>query len=206
MISDEKQKHPTYIFVTSNGREVFINTFEFDIGSMQYFLRQGKCQLPSTGLLREYNCALIFNDTLYAGTKGGEICIFNIFSRIYKGCVPVSAHGIWSLLMVEDCLYVGGGDGKVKKITTAEGGWSVLSEVQLDGKIMALSPAIDNKEILCGTSNGTLFRLLTADLSYMVHSESHIAAITDLAFGFGVNEKFATIDQAVYYIYIYIYI
>jgi hypothetical protein len=49
IFSSGSEKHPSYIFITSNGKDVFISTFEFEIASMQYFVKQGKCQLPSTG-------------------------------------------------------------------------------------------------------------------------------------------------------------
>ena len=36
-------KHPAYVMVTGNQTNVNINTLEFDIASMQYYLKQGSC-------------------------------------------------------------------------------------------------------------------------------------------------------------------
>jgi WD40 repeat protein len=36
-------KHPTYTLVTANQTNVFVNTLDFQIGSMQYILKQEAC-------------------------------------------------------------------------------------------------------------------------------------------------------------------
>ena len=71
-------KHPTYTLVTGNAQQVTVNKLEFDISSMQYYLSSAPIQLPNTGLIRNYNFALINGDMLLAGTSGGEICVFSI--------------------------------------------------------------------------------------------------------------------------------
>ena len=43
IITDQNPKHPTYVLVTANQTNVYINHLEFDISSMQYYLRQGQC-------------------------------------------------------------------------------------------------------------------------------------------------------------------
>jgi WD40 repeat protein len=43
IVSDQNPKHPSYTLVTANQTNVFINSLEFDIGSMQYSLKQGTC-------------------------------------------------------------------------------------------------------------------------------------------------------------------
>ena len=39
---------------------------------------------------------------------------------------------------------------------------------------MSLSITADYKELLAGTSNGCLYRVLTEDLSSMLHTEGHV--------------------------------
>jgi hypothetical protein len=41
------------------------------------------------GLVRNYTFSCINGDMLLAGTAGGEICIFSIYSQIYKATMPV---------------------------------------------------------------------------------------------------------------------
>jgi len=73
---------------------VFVNKLEFDIASMQYILKQGLCQLPNTGLTRNYNFSCIQGDLLFLGTSGGEICLFSIANRIYRATMPISSNGV----------------------------------------------------------------------------------------------------------------
>lgn len=60
-------------------------------------------------------------DTLLLGTTGGEVCIFSVYNRNFRGAIPLSSNGVLSLAMVDDHVYVGGGDGKVKKLNIASG-------------------------------------------------------------------------------------
>lgn len=43
MLTDKNPKHPSYILVVGFHNQVKINTLEFDIGSMQYFVKEGAC-------------------------------------------------------------------------------------------------------------------------------------------------------------------
>ena len=40
----------------------------------------------------------------------------------------------------------------------------------------------DSKELLAGTSNGFLYRVLAVDLSTMLHTEGHVTGIMDVSF------------------------
>jgi len=195
----EKDKHPSYIFCHATTKDVFVSTFEYDIASMQYGMKQGKCQLPSTGLTRQYTTSKVYEEFLYAGTMGGEVCLFHLYTRLYKGSIPISSHGLMCFAVFDGCLYTGGGDGKVKKVNIKEGSWTLEKEVQLDGKVISVSPSIDKKELICGTSNGKIYRVLTNDLTYMLHTDAHVNCIHDIAFPLNSNDNFATIDDAVLY-------
>jgi hypothetical protein len=71
---------------------------------------------------------MINGDTLLAGTSGGEVCVFSIYSRIYRATMPISSNGLLSIAIIDEFLFVGGGDGKVKKINIAGGKWSMTHE------------------------------------------------------------------------------
>ena len=60
---------------------------------------------------------------------------------------------------------------------------------------MNISSDIEKKEILCGTSTGKIYRVLTSDLSAHLHTDSHIASLNDIAFPLNSNEIFGTIDD-----------
>ena len=65
---------------------------------------------------------------LLAGTTGGEICVFSIASCIYRASMPLTSNGIICGAVDPDFLYVGGGDGKVKKVALAGGQWTLTHE------------------------------------------------------------------------------
>lgn len=127
-IDRTNQKHPAYTLVTANQTSVFINKLEFEIAQMQYILKQGLCQLPNTGLTRNYNFASIQGDFLFMGTTGGEICLFSIASQIYRATMPISSNGLLSMALCGDYLFVGSGDGKLKKLGIADGKWNLTHE------------------------------------------------------------------------------
>lgn len=43
MLTEKNPKHPSYILVVGFHNQIKINTLEFDIGSMQYFVKEGLC-------------------------------------------------------------------------------------------------------------------------------------------------------------------
>lgn len=41
----------------------------------------------------------------------------------------------------------------------------------------------DKKEIIVGTSGGKIYRMLVADLSFMLHTDAHTGCLNDISFG-----------------------
>ncbi len=195
ILTDKNPKHPSYIIVTGFTSQVNINTLEYDISSLQYFLKEGSCQLPNTGLIRQYTFSVVNGDMLMAGTQGGEVCLFSIYSQIYRATMPLSSNGLLSIALMDDKIFVGGGDGKIRKLSTSGGKWNLTHEAQLDGKVTSLALSADKKEILAGTSLSKIYRMLAADLSFMIHTDAHFASINDIDFG-PRSDQFVTIDEA----------
>jgi len=125
---DTVPKHPSYTLITGTQTAVNINKLEFDISSMQYFLKTGVCQLPNTGLTRNYTFAKCRGDLLLAGTTGGEMCVFSVYSSIYRASMPIASNGIIGAALDGDTLYVGGGEGKIKKVVLTGGQWTLTHE------------------------------------------------------------------------------
>ncbi len=97
--------------------------------------------------------------------------------------MPISSNGLMAIAVVDDFIYVGGGDGKIKKLNIGGGKWTLTHEAQLDSKIVSIAVASDKKELIVGSSGGKLYRMLTADLSFMMHTDAHTGSINDLTFG-----------------------
>jgi WD40 repeat protein len=60
---------------------------------------------------------------------------------------------------------------------------------------MSINLSNDEKEMIVGTVSGKMYRVLTADLSFMLHSDAHSACINDVSFGQDSN-TFAAIDES----------
>lgn len=71
--------------------------------------------------------------------------------------MPLSSNGLLSIALMDDKIFVGGGDGKIRKISTAGGKWNLTHEAQLDGKVTSISLSNDKKEVLAGTSLGKIY-------------------------------------------------
>ncbi len=84
----------------------------------------------------------------------------------------------------------------MKRLVGQESKWSLEAEVQLDGRVVSLSVSNDEKELIAGTSSGKIYRILTATLDAMLHTEGHIESVNDIVFPVGSNENFATIDDS----------
>jgi hypothetical protein len=131
--------------------------------------------MPSTGLSRSFTCGLVDSSGNFAifGTTSGELCIFNIASKIFRASIPVSSNGILAIEEIDGAVFVGSGDGKVKKLMGSDVTWSIVAETHLGGKITSLSRSSDLREVVCGTNLGCIYRLLSNDLSNMLFAESH---------------------------------
>lgn len=108
--------------------------------------------------------------------------------------MPLTSNGILCGAVDNDFLYVGGGDGKVKKVALAGGSWTLTHEAQLDSRVMSVNLSNDGAELIVGTEGGKMYRVLTNDLSYLLHSDAHAGRIRDVSFGADSN-TFATVDE-----------
>lgn len=59
---------------------------------------------------------------------------------------------------------------------------------------MSLSLSNDKAELIVGTSGGKLYRVLTNDLSFLLHSDAHIGCINAVSFG-GDSNTFVAADE-----------
>ena len=132
---------------------------------------------------------------LYLGTTGGEVCLFSVSNQIYRATMPVSSNGLLCMTSCGDHIFVGSGDGKVKKLSVAGGSWNLTHEAQLDSKVMSIQVSQDGKELLAGTLGGKLYRVLTDDLSFLLHTDAHTGSINDIHFSPQRSDQFISIDD-----------
>jgi hypothetical protein len=80
---------------------------------------------------------------IFIGTTGGEIILFSLSTKIYRANMPISSNGLLSMVILGDYIYIGSGDGKLKKLSLADGKWNLTHEAQLDSKVMSLTVSTD---------------------------------------------------------------
>ena len=132
---------------------------------------------------------------LFTGTTGGEICLFSISCAIYRATMPISSNGLLCMALQGDSLYVGSGDGKLKRMNIADGKWNMTHEAQLDSKVMSITVSQDGQELIAGTVGGKLYRVLTTDLSFLLHTDAHTGSINDCFFHPKRSDQFVSIDE-----------
>jgi len=188
--------------------QVIQYNLSMDVRSMQYQFATERMQLPSSGLDREYHCAAMVKPLqtgvweLLAGSSAGELCIFNVETKVFRACVPVSKGGVLSLAVREagadfeegtaPLVYCGCGDGTLKLLQGHDLQWTCLQETYLEGMVRSLTISADGAELLAGTSEGNIYRLDASSLvmldtarqaTRMPLIASHPKAISCLGFG-----------------------
>jgi len=64
---------------------------------------------------------------------------------LFKAAIPVSNNGVLSLALCGDVLFVGSGDGKLKRLKGSETKWALEMEVPLNGSITSISASSNFK-------------------------------------------------------------
>jgi len=176
-------KYPSYCLCTTYDNYVFVHSMDFSVGTMCYGLTSEAVQFPSSGLQRKHTCGLVHNGYLITGTAAGDMCVFSLQNKVFRTSVPICNNGVASIARFGDILYIAGGDGRIKAVRGNDTVWDVLSENVLEAAICALTPSADGAELVAGTKNGKLWRLLSSDLTATLQAASHTGEATDVAFG-----------------------
>lgn len=179
----ESGRYPSYLLATTYDSQVLMHRMAFDIRSMCYALASDSVQLPPSGLQRKHICGLIRGDFLITGTSAGDMCVFGLRGGVFRSALPVCNNGVTCIAQLGDVLFLGGGDGRVKAIRGDDVHWDVLAENVLEAGVTALTPSSDGAELIAGTRNGKLWRLLASDLTATLQAASHTGEVTDVAFG-----------------------
>ena len=189
-------KTPKYSLFTFHSVKVDVHYLEYDIKSMHYQLKTQPVKFPSAGLARTYHACQVSPATgeLLAGTSVGELVVFNAENQIYRAALPISTNGILSLCCQNDFVFVGAGDGKVKKLQGNDQYWTIVGEAQLNGRITTLTLRADGEELMVGTDTAKMYSLRCEDLSFRLVQESNVSQINCVAFG-SKSDVFATVSQ-----------
>merc|ERR1719346_561049 len=111
------------------------------------------------------------------------MCVFSLKAKVFRTATSLCNNGVTSIARFGDMIFVGGGDGRIKALRGHDTQWDTLAENMLEIGITALTPACDGAELVAGTRNGKLWRMLTSDLTATLQAVSHTGEVTDISFG-----------------------
>jgi WD40 repeat protein len=186
---DTSGRRPAYSLITACNAQVYRNMLEYKIETMAYGMTSERFQLPASGLVRDYNTAVVRYDpqsqttTYIAGTAVSDMCVFNVDQCLYRASVGVSTGGIYSSVSSSEYILLGSGDGTVKKLRGFDQRWTLEGECQLEGAVVSLSLSPDEVDILAGTNAGKMYRVLIADMTFVEVAASHITPVAAVDFG-----------------------
>ncbi|RLN98079.1 hypothetical protein BBJ28_00011626 [Nothophytophthora sp. Chile5] len=194
---DEKCRRPKYTLTFAHASQLLCGELAYDIGGMQYRLEVSSFAMPNVGLARSYLCAAITQSRtdVLAGTIAGELVVFNTDALVYRNAVPVSRNGVHSIAAcgATGYVYVGAGDGVLKKLVGRDSEWNLVGQVQLVGGITSLSVGPGGAQLFAGTSAGKMYHIVASTLVPSELASSHLGSVTGCAFG-DSSEEFATVS------------
>ncbi|KAF0971624.1 hypothetical protein FDP41_009847 [Naegleria fowleri] len=192
---DFNPRRPSYTFIIATDNSIQVCSWAYEAKAMQFVLSTRICQLPGriAGFQREYLEACIdeSGEFCYAGTKTGEIMVFNIKNAIYRNSIQVSS-SVMSLCNEKDILYCGCSDGSLKMLQGNDTNWKIKKETKLVGRVTSLSLHSEQRVLMAGTDNGKIYRLNVDTLESELIEESHIREVTDVAFSSEKSDQFCS--------------
>jgi WD40 repeat protein len=194
---EEKVRRPKYALTLAHSSQLLLGELAYDIAGMQYKLEVSPLAMPNVGLARSYLCAAVAAPSmdLLAGTMAGELVVFSTEAQVYRDALPVSRNGVHSLAACRSTgfVYVGAGDGVLKKLVGRSAEWSLIGQVQLVGGITSISVAPGGAQLFAGTTAGKTYVVNTSTLEVLELASSHLGAVTACAFD-DSSETVATIS------------
>lgn len=191
---DTQGRYPSYQLCTTYDSQVLVHKMAFDIKTMSYALNSEPVQFPPSGLQRKHICGIVRDDFLLTGTSAGDMCVFSLKSLVFRSALPVCNNGVMSIAHAGETIYIAGGDGRIKALRGNDTMWDVLAENVLEAGCVALTLSSDSAELVAGTRNGKLWRLLSSDLTSTLQAASHTGEVTDISFGVSSNQVVTTSD------------
>lgn len=189
-------RYPSYMLATAYDNQVLLHSLDFDLRSMCYVLTSDKIAFPSSGLQRRHTCGIVSDDFLITGTAAGDILVFNLRTKVFRTALPLVNNGVAAVVMSKGTVYVAGGDGRVRALQGHDVHWDILAENVLDSAVSSMDCSADGAELIVGTRNGKIWRLLCSDLTATVQSASHTGDVTDVCFCPMASEAVATCSLA----------
>lgn len=203
--NNNKQFNTEYYLTIANVNVIHYVKFYYDYTTSQFFTNFSRFNLPSTGYNRIYTSSLcdLDNRLIYLGTSGGELSSFALDNLSFRTSYNVINNGVTALLFMEKMrsIIISGGDSRIKKMIFNEGKQILSHEIELSGRVIALTKGPDEREFFAATKNGEIFRILAEDFTYTLHSISHVVPVNSCDFFRGRNDICFISDDTVIYFF-----
>jgi len=176
-----------YEVSVGSANQVELNELYFDPTRQQWTFEEAAIAMPTSGMVREYLCSArsFDGDELLAGSSVGDLVVFKLSSKVYRASVPVCSGGLRALVAGPNGeVFCGGGDGSVRKLRGDDMRWTLVAEAAVEGCVTSLSLVANGAtELLVGTAQGRVYRMLCEDLTATLVAVGHTAKVTCVAFG-----------------------
>lgn len=183
---DTTKRFPEYQLVSTNNTMVEVHRLNYDVATMIYIAKYSHVTLPYTGLARQYECNVIDAATgyFYAGTRGGEICAFDVTNKIFKASIQVGKSSLRSIYLVpgQGRIYCGFSNGHLKILTGKFDKWVINQEMQLEGEVTSLDMDAQKQNLLIGTTSSNVYILNSQSNQISKVIQGHNSEIVGLDF------------------------
>lgn len=187
-VADSGTRYQRYSLFVPFNTGVRLFTLSFSIQKLSFELHCTACQVPGGGgrlggYVRHFLCCTTLGQNILCGATSGDLMIFNSESGLYRAAISLSANGVTAVSSIEDrcCVFAGGGDGKVKKVSGADANWKLFGEVALEGSVTSMASSSDGSQLVISTTAGFIYRMLTDDMTFTIAVESPLKGINDVA-------------------------
>jgi cilia- and flagella-associated protein 52 len=187
-VADSGTRYQRYSLCVPFSTGVRLFTLSFSIQKLSFELHCTACQVPGGGgrlggYVRHFLCCTTLGQNILCGATSGDLMVFNSESGLYRAAISLSSNGVTAVSAFEErnCVFTGGGDGKVKKVSGADADWKLFGEVTLEGAVTSMASSADGSQVVISTTAGYIYRMLTDDMTYTIALESPLKGLNDVA-------------------------
>lgn len=198
-VADSGTRFQRYSLFVPFNTGVRLFTLSFSIQKLSFELHCTACQVPGGGgrlggYVRHFLCCTTLGQNILCGATSGDLMVFNSESGLYRAAISLSTNGVTAVVSFDDrnCVFTGGGDGKVKKVSGTDANWKLYGEVTLEGSVTSMFGSSDGSQLVISTTAGYVYRMLTDDMTYTIAVESPLKGIYDVAVNPLNPSQFAT--------------
>jgi len=192
---DENSRRPGYELFATVSHQVTAFHLKYSVGNMVYQIENVPFKMPP-GLIRDYRdaCVSPCETTLLLCTSVGDVNVYSIQNHLYCSSFPICSGGAWAIERFGPFIFVGGGDGTLKRLCGSNSTWRLDAECSLEGRITSITSTGDDK-LLVGTDSGLVYQTDPNTLQIITTIRSETSGLVAVAFRKSCSIRFATLNE-----------